>query len=157
MRKHLKKTTKRAILASSMAGIAAVSIVATSGYAQAHRGYQDRPNNRTKAEVQQNRAEDRQKHLEQRLERLVSEGKLTQAQADKIKAKLEAMKPKLEAAHKETDPEKRKAAHEAIKDELEQWAKDNTIDMSLVRPPRGGHRMGMMHHGPTEANESPAN
>lgn len=153
MRKHLKKTTKRAIMASSLAGLAAVGIVSTSGYALAHRSGQDSNPNPVSKEARQNRGEQRQKHQQERLDQLVKSGKLTQEQADKLKAKHEEMRSKKEAAHKQTDPTKRKAAHEAIRDEMRQWAKDSGIYFEAIKPDRkemrgmGGMRYGT-HSGP---------
>ncbi len=156
MRKHIKKTTKRAMLTSGLLGVATVGVLASGGFAYAKTGGQDSMADAiankfklNKTEVQQvmkeQRLQERAAHQQERLAQLVKDGKLTQAQADKLKAKEKEMQPKREAAHNETDATKREAAHEAIRAEMDQWAKDNGIDLSTIRPARGGMREG---HGP---------
>lgn len=149
----MKKTTKRAMLTSSLLGVAAVGVLASGGFAYAKTGGQDNMAeaiankfklNKTEVQqvIKQERQQERAAHREERLAQLVKDGKLTQAQADKLIAKEKEMEPKREAAHNETDATKRKAAMEAIKTEMDQWAKDNGIDLSPIRPARGG-----MHEG----------
>ena len=138
------------MLASSLVGVAAVGVVASSGLAYANTNHQDTladaissKFNVNKTEVQEVIKGERQKHHGEHINQLVKEGKLTQAQADKLKAKEKEMKPKREAAHNEVDATKRKAARDAIRTEMDQWAKDNGIDLSSLRPNRGhgGHRL----------------
>ena len=151
------------MLASGLLGVATVGVITTGGMAYAHAGRQDNMADAiankfklNKTEVQQvikdQRKQNHEQRQQERIAELVKDGKITQEQADKLKVKLQSMEAKREAAHNETDPAKRKAAHEAIKAEMEQWAKDNGIDPSVIRPPRGereaqglrGHRMQMM-------------
>lgn len=172
MRKHLKKTTKRAMLASSLLGVATVGVMTTSGMASARSGGQDNMADAiankfklNKTEVQQVMKEQREQNHEarqqQHLAELVKDGKLTQEQADKLKAKHETMEAKREAARNEQDPAKRKAAMESIRAEMQQWAKDNGIDLSAIRPARGereGHGPGggmgkMMRYDDSQRNE----
>ena len=152
LRKHIKKTTKRAMLASSLVGVATVGVLASGGFAYAKTGGQDgmaeaiaSKFNLKQSEVQQVMDDQHEKRHQQRLTQLVTDGKLTQVQADKLKAKFEELKPKREAAHKETDATKCKAAHEAIRAELDQWAKDNGIDLSVLRPAGGLHHKAGPH------------
>lgn len=169
MRKNLKKTTKRAILAASLAGVAAAGMMTTGGLAYAsNTGTSSMANaiaGRFKlksAEVQQVMDSEHEKRHDQHLEQLVKAGKLTQEQADKLKAKQKEMEPKREAARNEADATKRKAAMDAIRNEMDQWVKDNGIDLSDIRPARGihgpgGHMgMGGMMHDRNDSDTPPA-
>ncbi len=145
MRKNIKKTTKRAILASGLVGVAAMGVVATGAAAYANTNQSSLADsiankfNLNKAEVQKVIEQDHQRHAGEHLARLVRDGKLTQAQADMLKAKQAELAPKREAARNETDPAKRKAAMDAIRSEMDQWAKDNGIDLGAIQPKRGMH------------------
>lgn len=151
MRKNIKKTTKRAILASGLAGVAAMGVMATGATAYANTSRStlaDSIANKfklNKAEVQKVIDQDHQKHTDEHLAQLVKDGKLTQEQADKLKAKQAELEPKREAAHNETDRVKRKAAMDEIRAEMSQWAKDNGIDLGALRPGRGMHGPGNMN------------
>ena len=170
MRKHMKKTTKRAVLASGLLGVATVGVLASGGFAYAKPGGQDTASRNTANKVTMNRGsvqrgmkEQHQKHHQERLAQLVKDGKLTQTQADELEAKQKAMMKKREAAHKEADPAKRKAAREAMRAEMKQWAKDNGIDPNVIRPelsskaegrgPDGHMGMGRMMQG--DRNDAP--
>lgn len=89
----------------------------------------------------QNHQEMQAKHqqmLKDRLDQAVKDGKLTQAQETKLLAELKTL-------HDETKSDNRadrRANRQAMHDELEQWAKDNGIDLGQVMP-RPGHGMGM--------------
>ena len=163
MRKHMKKTTKRAMLASGLVGVATVGVLASGGFAYANTSQSSLADNiatkfkLNKTEVQKVIDQNHEQHRADRLAQLVKDGKLTQAQADKLKAKETEIHTKMEAARNETDPVKRKAARDAIKAEMDQWAKDNGIDLSTIRPGRGMHGPGgmsrMMHDG--DADDAP--
>ncbi len=73
---------------------------------------------------------------EEHLQQLVTDGKITVDQKAKIIAKQAELQTKREAnrdAMKDKTDEERKAAMEAERTELEQWAKDNGIDMQYLR------------------------
>lgn len=134
------------MLTSGLLGVATVGVLASGGFAYAKTGGQDASSGATtnktatsRGDVQRGMKEQRQKHQQERLAQLVKDGKLTQIQANKLKAKQIAMMQKREGAHKETDPAKRKAAHDAIRVEMQQWAKENGIDLNVIRPDRGEH------------------
>ena len=166
----MKKTTKRAMLASGLLGVATVGVLASGGFAYAKTGGQDASSgvatnkiSTNRGSVQRGMKEQHQKHHQERLVQLVKDGKLTQTQADKLAAKQQAIMKKREAAHKETDPAKRKAAREAMRAEMKQWAKDNGIDLNVIRPERsskaegrgpGGH-MGMGRMMQSDRDDAP--
>ncbi len=97
----------------------------------------------------------RAEELKTRLTQAVKDGKLTQAQADLITAKQTELKAFHDSLKGKT-PEECKAAMEAKKTELQQWAKANNIpeEFALMGPmggpgghggqggPRGGMRGG---------------
>jgi hypothetical protein len=82
---------------------------------------------------------------EERLSQLVKDGKITEAQKQLIINKQKELQAKHEAefqSMKDKTPEERKAAMEKNKQELEDWAKQNNIDIQYL---------GMFHmrgHGP---------
>jgi major membrane immunogen (membrane-anchored lipoprotein) len=165
----MKKTTKRAVLASGLVGVATVGVLASGGFAYAKPGGQDTASRNTANNVTMNRGSaqrsmngQHEKHHQERLAKLVKDGKLTQAQADKLEAKQKAMMSKRQTAHRETDPAKRKTAREAMRAEMKQWAKDNDIDLNVIRPERsskaegrgsGGH-MGMGRMMQSDRNDA---
>lgn len=170
MRKHMKKTTKRAVLASGLVGVATVGVLASGGFAYAKPGGQDTASRNTANNVTMNRGSlqrsmngQHEKHHQERLAKLVKDGKLTQAQADKLEAKQKAMMSKRQTAHRETAPAKRTAALEAIMAEMNQWAKDNGIDLSAIRPAHGvkgegrglGGRMSMSRMMQSDRDDAP--
>lgn len=163
MKTTLKKPLVIASVISSMAfaslaGVAAVS-AATPGDGQS--GLIDKiatKFNLNKDDVKAVFDEDRaaheaemQKHQEEKLSQLVTDGKLTAEQKDKIIAK----QAELKAAHEaEKDSmsnktkEERRAAMEAKRTELEQWAKDNGIPSEYI------HLVGGFgHHGGYKGGE----
>ncbi len=110
--------------------------------------------NLNKDEVQkvfdENRAAHEAEHeqdFKDKLATLVKEGKITQAQSDKIQAKHDEMKAdrdKNMESFKNMTEDERKAAMDAKRDELKQWAQDNGIDESYLMPMRGGGPGGRM-------------
>jgi hypothetical protein len=89
-----------------------------------------------------------------RLDQLVNDGKITEAQKQLIIAKhkeLEASRQSMFESMKDKTPEERKTAMEAERKALEDWAKQNNIDLKYVMPGHGmGKGMGMRgfgHHG----------
>lgn len=89
----------------------------------------------------QNHQEMQAKHqqmLKDRLDQAVKDGELTQVQETKLLAELKTL-------HDETKSDNRadrRANRQAMHDKLEQWAKDNGIDLGRVMP-QPGHGMGM--------------
>jgi hypothetical protein len=91
--------------------------------------------------IEQNHQDKQAKHeqmLKDKLDQAVKDGKLTQAQEDKLIAKLKELHDQKKTDNKADRKADRKAAH----DELQQWAKDNGIDLSQVLP----HPDGPGHH-----------
>lgn len=83
-------------------------------------------------------------HAKEELTQAVTDGKLTQAQADAIAAKREELRATKPDFSSTMTDEERRAAMEAQKDSLTQWAKDNNIPMEYLRPAG----MNGMHPGP---------
>jgi Skp family chaperone for outer membrane proteins len=99
----------------------------------------------------QNKADHQAQHqadLKASLDQAVKDGKITSQQEAKILDKLKELKAQHEADHQTMEnktPEERKAAMDAKKTEIEQWAKDNGISPDILKYLRpGGHG----HHGP---------
>lgn len=112
--------------------------------------------NLSKADVQKVFDEDRATHEAEReqqaatkLAELVKAGTLTQAQADKITAKRAELKADMEKnkdSFTSMTEAERKTAMDAKKTALDQWAKDNGIDVKYLMPGMGEH--GGLGHGP---------
>jgi len=108
--------------------------------------------NLNKADVQavfdQNRTDheaQRQANVQTKLDQAVKDGKLTADQESKILAKLKELQAQRDAdkgTMKDKTPAERKAAMDAKKAELEQWAKDNNIPTQYL------HFVGPHGHGP---------
>lgn len=92
----------------------------------------------------ENHQEMKAKHEQEQkdqLARLVASGKLTQEQADKVTAKfveLQAQHDADQESMQNKTPEERKATKDANKAEMEKWAKDNGIDLALIKGFRKG-------------------
>jgi len=105
--------------------------------------------NLNKSDVQavfdQNKADHMAQHqadVKAQLDQAVKDGKLTQDQANKILDKLKELQSQREADHQtmqDKTPEERKAAMDAKKAELEQWAKDNGIPTDFLKYLHPGH------------------
>lgn len=91
---------------------------------------------------------ERQAKQSERLQKLVDAGTITADQKTKIEAKIAELQSKRESEHdsfKDLTDDERKAKMDAAKAELDQWAKDNGIDLSKL----GGVLMGGPGgHGP---------
>lgn len=77
----------------------------------------------------------RDSHYEARLTQLVKEGKITDAQKQLILTKHKELESKREEkmeSMKNMTPEQRKAAMDSEKTELENWAKQNNIDIKYL-------------------------
>ncbi|MDO8507369.1 MAG: hypothetical protein Q7S53_02270 [bacterium] len=98
-----------------------------------------------KAVFDENRAE-RQGKMEERFEanlnKAVESGKITEAQKSAILTKHKEIQAKRDGL-KDLPQEERHDAMQKIHEEMENWAKDNGIDMSQIAGPRGeGHHGG---------------
>ena len=85
----------------------------------------------------------RQENVDSKLSQMVTDGKITDAQKQLILAKLkelEANKQSNMEKFKSMTPEERKAVMEKERADLEAWAKQNNIDLSILK---FGHGMGM--------------
>ncbi len=96
-----------------------------------------------KAEVQkvfdEARAEHRVEHeqrFNERLDALVSQGKITAEQKTLIIEKFSTMKAEREA-NRDSGTRPTRAEMEAKKAELDKWAAENGIDLSVIMPARG--------------------
>ena len=95
-------------------------------------------------------------NLTERLSQAVTDGKITESQKQAIldyQAKVQQQRTEDMNAWQSMTPEERKAAMEKRRTEMEQWAKDNNLDLSILRQyvhefgGRGmmtGRGMGMM-------------
>jgi len=97
--------------------------------------------------------------LSDNLSQLVTQGKITEVQKNAIIAKMAELQKKHEAdrqSQKSMTPEQRKAAMDKERSNLEAWAKEQGIDLSLIKGfGRGmghgfGHGMGMKMMGQTQ-------
>lgn len=91
-----------------------------------------------------------QQKVNDKLDRAVKDGKLTDAQKQAIQMKLQELQKNREANEdrvKDMSEADRKAAMQKERADLEQWAKDNNIDMQYLRSAiKGGpgrHGMGI--------------
>lgn len=96
----------------------------------------------------------RQTKMDERLSELVKDGKLTNEQKTLILNKIKELQDKRESEKdslRNLTPEERKSKMEAARTDLQNWAKDNGIDLKYLWGGFGGHRFGhggMMHNGP---------
>lgn len=78
---------------------------------------------------------DMKQKMEDKLAQLVKDGKITKEQKTKLENKLEEMHANREAEMvkmKSMSPDERNEAMKAHKEELDAWAKENGIDMSVL-------------------------
>lgn len=105
--------------------------------------------------VMQQQREDRQKA---RLDQLVKDGKITKDQENAIIAELASLRTKYNLPNmKNLTQEERQQKLEAMQTELQNWAKDHSIDLQYLKLGfgMGEMHMGMMRHG--DFDDSPAN
>lgn len=91
----------------------------------------------------QEREAKRQEKFTARLDQLVKDGKITEAQKQLLINKFNELETNRQSAMndlKNKTMEERKAARQAEKQSLEDWAKQNGIDLSVIMPGMG-HRM----------------
>jgi hypothetical protein len=110
-------------------------------------------NNVFKQQRQDSR-QDRQGKLKNTLDQAVKDGKLTASQETALLHELDTLKSQL----KSESQNDRRQNRQALKSQLEQWAKDNGIsnlDEILPQPPAGMHH-GMDNDGDTDDSSSAA-
>jgi len=73
----------------------------------------------------------------QRLDKMVEAGKITAEQKTLISAKQAEIKPRLDAARELKDPVARKSGMQAIRSDMQKWAKDNNIPKGAIAPHSG--------------------
>jgi hypothetical protein len=96
-------------------------------------------------EVEEEHHAEMQAQHEERLNTLVEEGKITEEQKAAIIAKQEEMRQEREAnmgSRKDLTPEERKAEMEEHRNEMQAWADENGIDLSLIGGLGGRKGMG---------------
>ena len=93
-------------------------------------------------EMQAERQGNRNNNMEERLNEAVEEGKMTYEQKAALQAKFEEMHSERESMQALTQEERRAIMGEH-RNEMEQWAKDNGIDTSLMFGSRKGMGRGM--------------
>ena len=87
-----------------------------------------------------------QQKFADRLNQLVTDGKITEAQKAAILAKHQEMQQQMQSTRdqvKNMTEAERRAFHEQKRAELEQWAKDNNVDLSLFPMMMGKGNKGM--------------
>lgn len=97
-------------------------------------------------------------NLSTRLDSLVTEGKLTAAQKQAIVDKFSQVKGDFNKDElKDKTPEERRALMNQKKTDLENWAKSQGIDLSLLPEILGGHhmRMGGVRRGMFQPSPTP--
>ena len=110
---------------------------------------------------EENRAEMEAKHevqVSERLQKLVDAGTITSDQKAKIEAKLKELKAERESnrdAMKDLSDSERKAKMDTKKTELENWAKENGIDLAKLQGVFHGPGMGHMERGPNGPDMQP--
>ena len=93
-------------------------------------------------EERESREADRETRAAERLQGLVDDGTITAAQKTAIEAKIKEMKAEREENHesmKDLSDEERKAMMDEKKTELEEWAKEQGLDIADLRGILGGH------------------
>lgn len=161
----MKKVKKSLVAAAALATIGTAGVIGTQVTHAASDTSSNDPTsslvdklvskfNLNKADVQkvfdENRTEMEAKHeaeVSARLQKLVDAGTITSEQKTKIEAKLKELKAERESdrdSMKNLTDSQRKAKMDAKKTELENWAKDNGLDLTKLQ----GVFMGGGHRGP---------
>lgn len=103
-------------------------------------------------EKHEQREAEHEKKFAEKLDQLVKDGKITAEQKSKIEAKFKEIHEQREKSRSENQNLSHQERHEKMetqREELEQWAKDNGINLDLIKPDKSGdkgHRRG--HGGP---------
>lgn len=78
----------------------------------------------------QQHQQDRQQKIKDRLDQAVKDGKITQDQETKLLDELQTLQNQI----KNENTADRRANRQQLRTQLEQWAKDNGIDLSQIMP-----------------------
>ncbi len=157
------KTTKTLLSAGvltavAIGSLASVNAASAQGEMQAHqdelidRIVQDTGADRTTVEASfeahhEAMQAERQQHEAEHLQELVDEGKITASQRDAIIEKRKETHAAIEALKdQELNRDERHEQMHAIRQEFEDWAESQGIDLSLLRPQEEGNHEG--HGGP---------
>lgn len=163
------KIFKSPLVVGGVAVILAVSGVATVGVVNAVAGPQEHgtmsslidkiastfnlDRNKVEKVFNDQHAEHKENHLimiKQRLQKLVDEGTITGAQKTAIEVKLVDLKQQHEtdkASYKNLNPEQRKEKMKQKRADLENWAKEQGLDLSKLSGIFSGHGLqGRGHH-----------
>ncbi|PIR98169.1 MAG: hypothetical protein COT89_00440 [Candidatus Colwellbacteria bacterium CG10_big_fil_rev_8_21_14_0_10_42_22] len=101
-------------------------------------------------EIHEERMAEMQDRFGDRLDTAVENGNLTEAQKNLILEKHEEMRAERQANQENwqgLSPEERREQAQEHRAEMQQWAKDNGIDLPFFAGPEGGRGFGM-HRGP---------
>src|SRR5947209_2009591 len=105
--------------------------------------------------IDQNR-DDRQAQMEQNYEthlsQAVTDGKITSAQKELILAKHKEVAAFMDT-QKDKTPQERRDAIKAEIQQVQQWAKDNSVPFNLVMPAHRGMGIGHMHGNDGDADD----
>ncbi len=86
-----------------------------------------------------------QQKMEDRLNQLVKDGKLTETQKQAMLAKMNEERTNFNPeSMKDLTPEERKEKMDQHRQEMEDWAKTQGIDLSLIKPLKMGREMHKM-------------
>lgn len=145
-----KMLVAAAVTAASVAGLAGINAVS----AQSNSGsFADRISERfnlNSEEVQtfldeqkDERRADKQEARQAHLEGLVDEGVITEAQLEALQERVEEMREaKQELKDSDLTREEMREAIDDAKEEFEEWAEEQGIDLDEIRPERGEGRHG---------------
>ena len=145
---------KKSLIAASIATAGAAGILMVGGVAFAQTPSNGQGLSQAIASKFNLNKDDVQKVIDQqqaqkksdKLDKMVEGGKITTDQKALITAKQAEIKPRLDAARELTDPAARKAEMQAIRSDMQKWAKDNNIPKGAIGPhggrgPAGGKNM----------------
>jgi UDP-N-acetylglucosamine pyrophosphorylase len=99
------------------------------------------------SEAREEKQKQMQERFEQRLDQAVQEGKLTEAQKQVVLIKHRELQTKVQnkpANWYNMTPEEKKSFMQKQRQDLETWAKDNNLDLSLIMPLGGFGKQGHM-------------
>jgi hypothetical protein len=158
--RRMMKTITKSLIAASIVGLVGTGGLATASIAGAESGSSSTDPmsslvdkiastfNLDKSKVQavfdadrSARQVEREKQVSDRLQALVDDGTITAAQKTAIESKLAELKKERQADHgawKDLTEEQRKAKMEEKRTELENWAKEQGLDLSKLKGIFGG-------------------
>jgi hypothetical protein len=144
---------KKSLIAASIATAGAAGILMVGGVAFAQTPSNSQGLSQAIASKFNLNKDDVQKVIEQQhaqktsdhLDKMMENGKITADQKALIAAKQAEIKPRLDAARELTDPAARKAEMQAIRSDMQQWAKDNSIPKGAIAQHGGRGAEGGKH------------